>query len=471
MSAGRRQASAPPSCGGRSPSTTTATTSSTTRRSATTTTTRCSTSCARSRPSTRSWSPPTRRPSGSAGAPPTASSRSAISSRCSRSATPAAPTSSAPGRSGCTTGCSGSTSSPASSRFVSEPKIDGIAISLLYEDGEFVRGATRGDGVIGEDVTAEPAHDRGDPGLDRRRAEADRGPRRDLLPAQRLRRAQRAARLRGAGDLRQPPQRHRRDDPPARPGGHRLAAALDVELRDRRPRGDRVRDPLRGARVDARARLPGQRATSPRTTTPTRWSSAACGGRSGASRSTSRSTGSWSRSTSAALWRELGVTGREPRWAVAWKFPPITATTKLNKIVWNVGRTGRLLPFAMLEPVHVGGVTVSTATLHNEEDLARKDVREGDEVVVTRAGDVIPQVIAPLIQRREGQAAAQGASRRRSARPAARRRSSPTTRCGRSAPTAAAAPARTSSSSSTSAARWTSRGWARRTRCASSTRA
>jgi DNA ligase (NAD+) len=103
-----------------------------------------------------------------------------------------------------------------------------------------------------------------------------------------------------------------------------------------------------------------------------------------------------------ALWRELGVTGREPRWAVAWKFPPITATTKLNRIVWNVGRTGRLLPFAMLEPVHVGGVTVSTATLHNEEDLAKKDVRQGDEVVVTRAGDVIPQVISPLIQRRKG---------------------------------------------------------------------
>jgi DNA ligase (NAD+) len=103
-----------------------------------------------------------------------------------------------------------------------------------------------------------------------------------------------------------------------------------------------------------------------------------------------------------SLWRELGVTGREPRWAVAWKFPPITATTKLNRIVWNVGRTGRLLPFAMLEPVHVGGVTVSTATLHNEEDLARKDVREGDEVVVTRAGDVIPQVVSPLVQRRKG---------------------------------------------------------------------
>jgi DNA ligase (NAD+) len=93
--------------------------------------------------------------------------------------------------------------------------------------------------------------------------------------------------------------------------------------------------------------------------------------------------------------RRLGVVGRDPRWAIAWKFPPTTAITRLNAINWNVGKFGDLHPFAALEPVHVGGVTVKAATLHNEEDLARKDVRPGDDVIVLRAGDVIPQVISP----------------------------------------------------------------------------
>jgi DNA ligase (NAD+) len=95
------------------------------------------------------------------------------------------------------------------------------------------------------------------------------------------------------------------------------------------------------------------------------------------------------------LQRRLGVVGRDPRWAIAWKFPPTTKVTTLKAVQWNVGKFGDLHPFAELEPVHVGGVTVKLATLHNEEDLQRKDVRPGDEVIVLRAGDVIPQVLSP----------------------------------------------------------------------------
>jgi DNA ligase (NAD+) len=95
------------------------------------------------------------------------------------------------------------------------------------------------------------------------------------------------------------------------------------------------------------------------------------------------------------LQRRLGVVGREPRWAIAWKFPPTTAVTKLIQIGWNPGKFGDLHPWAMLEPVQVAGVTIKMATLHNEEDLARKDIREGEEVIVLRAGDVIPQVLSP----------------------------------------------------------------------------
>jgi DNA ligase (NAD+) len=95
------------------------------------------------------------------------------------------------------------------------------------------------------------------------------------------------------------------------------------------------------------------------------------------------------------LQRQLGVVGREPRGAIAWKFAPTTATTVLNSVAWNVGRTGHMVPFAQLEPVQVSGVTVQQATLHNEEDLRRKDVRDGDEVIIMRAGDVIPQVVSP----------------------------------------------------------------------------
>jgi len=103
-----------------------------------------------------------------------------------------------------------------------------------------------------------------------------------------------------------------------------------------------------------------------------------------------------------SLWDELGYVGREPRWAIAYKFPPVQATTKLLRIAVNVGRTGSLNPFAILEPVQVGGVIVKQATLHNEDDVRRKDIREGDTVIVQRAGDVIPQVVGPVLEKRTG---------------------------------------------------------------------
>ena len=102
------------------------------------------------------------------------------------------------------------------------------------------------------------------------------------------------------------------------------------------------------------------------------------------------------------LQQRLGFVGREPRWAVAYKFPPIQATTKLLRIDINVGRTGSLNPFAILQPVQVGGVTVKQATLHNEGDVRRKDIRVGDTVIVQRAGDVIPQVVGPVTSKRTG---------------------------------------------------------------------
>src|SRR5262249_5724632 len=100
--------------------------------------------------------------------------------------------------------------------------------------------------------------------------------------------------------------------------------------------------------------------------------------------------------------RQLGFVGREPRWAIAFKFPATDATTTLTDIGINVGRTGTLNPYAILEPVVIGGATVRLATLHNEEDIHRKDLRIGDTVIVHRAGDVIPQVVAPVVSKRTG---------------------------------------------------------------------
>jgi DNA ligase (NAD+) len=114
----------------------------------------------------------------------------------------------------------------------------------------------------------------------------------------------------------------------------------------------------------------------------------------------SRSTASSTRSTSLALQRELGFRTREPRWAVAHKFPPEEMPTKLLEINVQVGRTGAITPVAKLEPVFVGGTTVANVTLHNEDEIRRRDLMIGDTVIVRRAGDVIPQVVRPILERR-----------------------------------------------------------------------
>ena len=101
-----------------------------------------------------------------------------------------------------------------------------------------------------------------------------------------------------------------------------------------------------------------------------------------------------------ALQERLGAKSRSPRWALAYKFAATQATTKVLAIEVNVGRTGAVTPMAVMEPVEVGGVTVSRATLHNEDEVARKDVRVGDTVLVQRAGDVIPEVVKVIVEER-----------------------------------------------------------------------
>ena len=285
-------------------------------------------------------------------------------------------------------------------RYVVEPKVDGLAISLTYENGVLVRGATRGDGRIGEDVTqnlrtikAIPLKIDDAPELIEVRGEV-------YLPIADFAKLneQRAAageptfanpRNSAAGSIRQL-------DPKlaaARPlsiWSYGIGARSGWEPGSHSEMLDWLRE--RGFRVNEDIEIH----------TGIDEVAARCRWWEGRREALDfEIDGAVVKVDDRNLQRELGVAGREPRWAIAWKFPPSTATTKLKKIEWNVGRTGHMLPWAVLEPVHVSGVTVSKATLHNEEDLERKDVRDGDEVVVMRAGDVIPQVVSPITQRRK----------------------------------------------------------------------
>jgi DNA ligase (NAD+) len=293
--------------------------------------------------------------------------------------------------------------------YVVEPKVDGLAISLLYEDGLLVRGATRGNGEIGEDVTHNLRTVGSIP------LSIEDAPKRVEVRGEiyisladfeqvNLRRVEAGLstfmnpRNSAAGAIRQLDPRQSAERPLSMwaygvgvTDGLTLASHWDA-LEWLRAHGFRVNPDV--AKLDSDAELIER-----------------C-------RDWERRRGALAFEIDGAvvkvndyeLQRRLGVVGRDPRWAIAWKFPPTTAVTRLIAVHWNVGKFGSLHPFAELEPVHVGGVTVKQATLHNEEDLKRKDVRPGDDVIVLRAGDVIPQVVssAPHVVEREDRGPAPG---------------------------------------------------------------
>ncbi len=279
-------------------------------------------------------------------------------------------------------------------RFVTEPKVDGLAISLVYEDGVFVRGATRGNGEVGEQVTenlrtigAIPLRIDDAPPLVEVRGEV-------YLPLAAFARLneQRAEageptfanpRNSAAGSIRQLDPKLTASRPLSM-WAYSIGAHEGVEFTTQsgslewlREHGFRVNPDIE-VHDDLDAVVAACHAWEERR-----------------DRLDFEIDGVVVKVDDLELQAQLGVVGREPRGAIAWKFAPSTATTVLERVAWNVGRTGHMIPFAQLEPVQVSGVTVKLATLHNEEDLRRKDVRHGDEVIVMRAGDVIPQVVSP----------------------------------------------------------------------------
>ncbi len=288
--------------------------------------------------------------------------------------------------------------------FVLEPKIDGSAINLLYERGSFTRGATRGDGVQGEDVTPNlrtigaiplQMQDKNPPPVLEVRGEV-------YMPLAGFREFN--ERLAAEGKTAAPNPRNaaagslRQKDPSItaqRPLsiwvygiGHR--EGLDhleshwETLQWLRERGFRT-NPF-AERVESIDEVAERcRAWELRRV-----------------ELDYEIDGLVIKVDSYDQQRRLGALHERPRWARAFKWAPMTAVTRLNKILIRVGRTGALNPWAVLEPVEVGGVTISRATLHNEEDINRKDIREGDDVIVQRAGDVIPQIVGPAGRHRRG---------------------------------------------------------------------
>ena len=284
--------------------------------------------------------------------------------------------------------------------FVLEPKIDGSAINLVYEAGVFVRGATRGDGIQGEDVT---------PNL--RTIHAI--PLRMQLPEG----EQAPALLEVRGEVYLPLSGFRafnerlvaEGKPPAPNPRNAAAGSLrqkDSAITAQRPLsiwvyGTGVREGLDHLTTHWETLLWLRGRGFPTNLFAQRVESV---------EEVAEACRAWElrraeldyeidgiviKVDSLDQQARLGALHERPRWARAFKWAPMTARTRLNRIAIRIGRTGALNPWAMLEPVEVGGVTISRATLHNEEDINRKDIREGDDVIVQRAGDVIPQIVGP----------------------------------------------------------------------------
>ncbi len=292
--------------------------------------------------------------------------------------------------------------------YVAELKLDGAAVTLRYEDGVFTRGATRGNGAIGEDVTTNLRTIRMIPL--RLRADAPVPPVVEirgevfmtLSGFEEMNERRVAAgeapfanpRNTAAGALRQLDPRLTAERP-LRFFGFAMQSAAGPMLPGLRTQQDVL------ARLEAWG-IP---------VTPERRACADLDATIAYTREVERMRDTLDYAIDGVvvkldpldLWQELGVIGdREPRWAIAYKFPADVAVTRLESIEINVGRTGSLNPFAMLEPVVIGGATVKLATLHNFDDIQRKDLRIGDWVHVKRAGEVIPQVIGPIVERRTG---------------------------------------------------------------------
>jgi DNA ligase (NAD+) len=278
--------------------------------------------------------------------------------------------------------------------YVVEPKVDGLAVSLLYRDGVLERGATRGNGEIGEDVTHNlrtigqiPLRIDDAPPLLEVRGEVYMSL--GDFAALNERRAEEGAstfmnpRNSAAGTVRQldPALAAER---PLSMWAYQIGVTDGLEFKTHWEALHWLRD--HGFRVNRDIKLLGSEDEVIEQCM--RWQD-----RRGDL--DFEIDGVVIKVADLELQRRLGSVGRDPRWAVAWKFPPTTAVTALKAVMWNVGKSGDLRPYAVLDPVPVGGVVIKLATLHNEEDIVRKDIRAGEEVIVLRAGDVIPQVLSP----------------------------------------------------------------------------